>query len=148
MSRLPAAFLVRLAAQTSCDPGLLQAVTRRRLAAVPAVLPQLPPKVRDLLAQRRVVRPQNLNLAPQRANQVANLGSENDPYLDLYFPARRPKKSHALTAFSPKTVAHETYPQLGSYLSIIGFAHKPLKNPCFSEEKSSDSASPGFLISF
>src|SRR5208283_5926828 len=67
MSRLPAARLVRLAARAARDARrLLQAVARRRLAAVRAVLVQLTPEVRDLLAQRRVLRPQNLNLAPQR----------------------------------------------------------------------------------
>jgi len=113
MSRLSAARLARLAARAAGDARrLLQAVARWRLAAVRAVLVQLTPKLRDLLAQRRVVRPQNLNLAPQRANQVANLGSENHPYLDSYFPTRRPKKSHGLT-HSPETVANETHPSLG-----------------------------------
>ena len=97
MSRLSAARLARLAARAAGDPRrLLYAVARRRLAAIRTVLVQLTPKLRDLLAQRRVVRPQNLNLAPQRANQVAKLGSQNHPYLDSYFPAPRPKKSHAL----------------------------------------------------
>src|SRR5260370_41528142 len=100
MSRLPAARLARLAARAAGDAWrLLQAVARRRLAAVRTVLVQLTPEVRDLLAQRRVVRPQNLNLPLQRTNQVAKLGSENHPYLDSYFPARRPKQSHAFRHF-------------------------------------------------
>jgi hypothetical protein len=69
VSRLPAARPARLAAQAAGDARrLLQAVARGRLAAVRAVLAQLTPKVRHFLAQRRILRPQNLNLALQRAN--------------------------------------------------------------------------------
>ena len=45
---------------------------------------------------------QNLNLAPQRVDQVANLGSQNHPYLDSCFPTPRPEKSYAPSAFSAK----------------------------------------------
>ena len=100
MSRLPAARLARLAARAAGDARrLLQAVARRRLAAVRTVLVQLTPKVRDLLAQRRVVRPQNLNLALQRSNQIPNLGLENHPYLDSYFPTPPSQKIAPLPPF-------------------------------------------------
>jgi len=62
---------------------------------------QLTSKVRDLLAQRRVLRPQNLNLALQRGNQVPNLGSENHPYVDSYRSPRVPQ-NHPPSPLSKK----------------------------------------------
>ena len=92
MSRLPAAPLARLAAQAAGHARRLrQAVARRRLAAVRAVLVQSTPKVRDLLAQGRVLRPQILNLPLQRSNQIPNLGPENNSIPNSYLPAPRPK---------------------------------------------------------
>src|SRR5271166_3433053 len=118
MSRLSAARLARLAARAAGDPRrLLQAVARRRLAAVRAVLVQLTPKLRDLLAQRRVVRPQNLNLAPQRANQSRSSGRRILHTLTHTSPPRVPKNRTPPSLFT-KTVAHETHPQLGS--CVIG----------------------------
>src|SRR5208337_2544547 len=115
MSRLPAAPLARLAAQAAGDARrLFQAVARRRLAAVQAVLVQLAPEVRDLLAQRRVLRPQNLNLALQRANQVANLGAENHPYLDSCLPTARHEKSRVFRRFLEDCCQSDS-PRLGSY---------------------------------
>ena len=112
MSRLPAAPLARLAAQAAGHARRLrQAVARRRLAAVRAVLVQSTLKVRDLLAQGRVLRPQILNLPLQRGDQIPNLGLENYPYLDSYLPAPRPKKSHP-SRTSVKPVANETHPTL------------------------------------
>ena len=97
---------------------LRQAVARRRLAAVRAVLVQSTPKVRDLLAQGRVLRPQILNLPLQRGDQIPNLGLENDPYLNLYLPAPRPKKSHP-SRTSVKPVANETDPTLAVTIRSI-----------------------------
>src|ERR1700733_3837228 len=115
MSRLPAARLARLAARAAGDPRRLpQAIARRRLATVRTVFVQLTPKLRHLLPQRRVFRPQNLNLALQRRNQIPNLGPENHPYLDSYFPIPRPKKSHPFTPFH-KHCCYSDSPQLGSY---------------------------------
>src|SRR3984885_13466808 len=81
-------------------------------ATVRTVFVQLTPKLRHLLPQRRVFRPQNLNLALQRRNQIPNLGPENHPYLDSYFPIPRPKKSHPSRLFT-NTVAIPTHPSLG-----------------------------------
>ena len=88
---------------------------RSRDNTVRTVLVQLPPKVHDLLAQGCVLHPQNFNLALQRRNQVPNLGSENHPYLDSYFPIPRPKKSCVFTLFHEDCCKSDS-PQLGSYL--------------------------------
>jgi hypothetical protein len=62
MSRLPAARLDRLAECAAGDARrLLQAVARRRLAAVRAVLVQSTPEIRDLLAQGRVLKDRSNN---------------------------------------------------------------------------------------
>jgi hypothetical protein len=115
MSRLPAARLVRLAAQAAGNARrLLQAVARRRLAAVRAVLVQLTPEIRDAWRNAAFLSPQNLNLAPQRVDQVANLGSENHSYLDSCFPTPRLQKSHARRHFPPNCCSEDS-PQLGSY---------------------------------
>src|SRR5208282_2829197 len=115
VSGLSAARFARSAARAAGDARrLLHAVARWRLAAVGTVLVQLPPKVRDLLAQGRVLHPQNFNLALQRRNQVPNLGSENHPYLDSYFPIPRPKKSWPFTLFHEDCCQSDS-PQLGSY---------------------------------
>src|SRR5208283_465185 len=115
VSGLSAARFARSAARAAGDARrLLHAVARWRLAAVGTVLVQLPPKVRDLLAQGRVLHPRNFNLALQRRNQVPNLGSENHPYLDSYFPIPRPKKSWPFTLFHEDCCQSDS-PQLGSY---------------------------------
>ena len=45
-----------------------------------------------LLAQRRVLRAQNLNLALKRSDQIANLlRAQNHSYVNLYFPTAVPK---------------------------------------------------------
>src|SRR5208283_1935327 len=118
VSGLSAARFARSAARAAGDARrLLHAVARWRLAAVGTVLVQLPPKVRDLLAQGRVLHPQNFNLALQRRNQVPNLGSENHPYLDSYFPIPRPKKSWPFTLFHEDCCQSDS-PQLVSYPDI------------------------------
>src|SRR5271169_4284239 len=117
MSRLPAARLARLVARAAGDARrLLQAVARWRLAAVGTVLVQLTTKVRDLLPQRRIVRPQSLNLALQCSHQVPKLGWQNHPCLDSYFPTRRPEKSHPIRPFRENCCRRDS-PQLGSYVS-------------------------------
>jgi len=118
MSRLPAARLARPAAQAAGDARrLLQPVARRRLAAVRAVLVQLTPKLRRLLAQSRVLHPQNFNLAPKRRNQVPNLGSKNHPYLDSYFSYPCLGKSDASIHF-PEHRCPSDSPSLGVTTSL------------------------------
>ena len=113
VSGLPAARLARLAAQAAGDARrLLQAVARRRLAAVRAVLVQLTPEVRHFLAQRRVLNPQNLNLALQRANQVANSGRRIIHTL-THASLLRVTKNRASSGTFSKTVANRTHPSLG-----------------------------------
>ena len=93
-TRLSSARLARLAAQGAGNARrFFQPVARRRLAAVRAVRLQPAPKLRYLLAQRRVLRAQNLNLALKRRNQIANLGAEKHSYVNFIFPNRRPEKS-------------------------------------------------------
>ena len=56
--------------------------------------------------------PQNLNLAPQRANQFANLGARIIHTLTHVSPPHVPKNRTPAVIFR-ETVAHETHPCLG-----------------------------------
>jgi hypothetical protein len=123
MSGLAAARLARLAAQAARDARrLLQPIARRRLAAVRTVGVHSTPKVRHFLAQRRVLRPQYLNLALKRGNQILNLGSQNHPYLDSHFPHPRPQQSRPTTHF-PKRPCQSDSPTLG-VTAIFQFPRK------------------------
>ncbi len=109
-TRLSSARLARLAAQGAGNARrFFQPVARRRLAAVRAVRLQPAPKLRYLLAQRRVLRAQNLNLALKRRNQIANLGAEKHSYVDSYFPIAVPRNPLLTTIFS-NTVPPRTQP--------------------------------------
>ena len=115
MSRLPAARLARLAARAAGDPRRLpQAIARRRLATVRTVFVQLTPKLRHLLPQRRVFRPQNLNLPLQRRNQIPISGRRIIHTLTHISPSPVPKIRTPSRLFT-NTVAIPTSPQLGSY---------------------------------
>ena len=90
---------------------------RGRLAAVRTVLVQLPPNGREFVAQRRILLPQNLNLAPQRVNQLTNLRRENHPYLDSYFRPARPLQSRRRAHF-PENCCSRDSPGLGATKSL------------------------------
>ena len=125
MSRLPAARLARLAARAAGDPRRLpQAIARRRLATVRTVFVQLTPKLRHLLPQRRVFRPQNLNLALQRRNQIPNSGRIIIHTLTHISPSPVPKNRTPSRLFT-NTVAIPTYPSLG-VTDTVGYARMGL----------------------
>ena len=112
MPFLPAARLAGFAAKTAKNTRrLLQPIARRRLAAVRTVLVQLPPKVGDLLAQRHILRPQNLNFALKRGNQLPDLGRENHSYLDSYFA--RPVSKNRSPRIVSKNCGNPDSPRLG-----------------------------------
>ena len=100
LEHVPTLFSCRFAAQAAGDARrLLQAVARGRLAAVGAVLAQRRRRSATSWRNAAFLSPQNLNLALQRANQAANLGAENHPYLDSMSPTPRHEKSRVLRRF-------------------------------------------------
>ena len=126
MSRLPAARLARLAARAAGDARRpLQAVARWRLAAVRAVLVQLTPQVRDLMAQRRVLKPAKpQSRAPAgRSGRQSRVAESSIPRLMFPHPSRKIARPQS---FSTKLLLIRLT-HLGSYVGVELW-RKSLKN--------------------